>query len=237
MRVQGLGLRSYRGKYSETQTMPHKALVLHSGGLDSTVCLLLAIEKKLDVVSLGIDYGQRHRIELDVAVHQCMKMNIPRRVLRIEWDKPSRPIPQNRTLSEIKSGVSAAFLPGRNIVFLALACAEAVGMGASQVWIGVNAIDFSGYPDCRSQFVEAFRRMIAEGIPNGPEILTPLVSMTKPEIAAEGLRLGLDPGDTWSCYRPVFSVKGIAPCGRCDACILHDHAWADIRSTKGTKGR
>jgi 7-cyano-7-deazaguanine synthase len=202
-----------------------KALVLHSGGLDSTLCLLLAMEAKREVVSLGIDYGQRHRIELEYALAQCRKHGIERRVLRVEWDKPVRSMPTGRSLDEIRAGVSPAFLPGRNAVFLALACAEAAGIGAGEVWIGVNAVDFSGYPDCRREFVAAFQSMISLAIPSGPVIVAPLVRMSKPEIAAEARRLGLTPGDTWSCYQPRLTAQGVSPCRECDACILHDHAW------------
>ncbi len=202
-----------------------KVLVLHSGGLDSTLCLLMAIEAKCEVMSLGIDYGQRHRIELEYALSQCRKYNVERRLLRVEWDKPERNIPVGRSLEDMRSGVSPAFLPGRNAVFMTLASAEAVGVGADEIWIGVNSVDFSGYPDCRPEFIESFRNMIEAAIPNGPKIVTPLLSMSKPEIAAEALRLGLMPGDTWSCYQPSFTSNGISPCGQCDACILHDHAW------------
>ncbi len=202
-----------------------KALVLHSGGLDSTLCLLMAMEAKREVVSLGIDYGQRHRIELEYAWAQCRKFGVERRLLRVEWNKPARDIPTGRSLDEICSGVSPAFLPGRNAVFLTLACAEAAGTGAEEVWIGVNAVNFSGYPDCRTEFIEAFKTMITAAIPNGPEIIAPLITMSKPEIAAEARRLGLLRGETWSCYRPHFTPQGISPCGECDACVLHDHAW------------
>jgi len=202
-----------------------KALVLHSGGLDSTLCLLMAIEAKREVVSVGIDYGQRHRIELEYASAHCRKYGIERRLLRVEWDKPLRDIPTGRSVDEIRSHVSPAFLPGRNAVFLALACAEAAAMKAEEVWIGVNAIDFSGYPDCRPEFIETFNTMIGRAIPGGPRILAPLMRMSKPEIAAEASRLGLHRGDTWSCYQPQFTPCGISPCGQCDACVLHDHAW------------
>ena len=204
-----------------------KALVLHSGGLDSTLCLLLAKEAGHEVVSLGIDYGQRHHIELEYALAQCRKHGVKRRILRVEWDKPARDIPTGRSLDEIRSGVSPAFLPARNAVFLTLACAEAAGIGAAEVWIGVNAVDSSGYPDCRPEFVEAFRAMIDAAIPGGPKVVAPLIEMSKPAIAAEARRLGLAPGDTWSCYQPCFTNQGITPCGRCDACILHDHAWQE----------
>ncbi len=202
-----------------------KALVLHSGGLDSTLCLLMAKEAGRTVVSLGIDYGQRHRIELEYALAQCRKYSIERRILRVEWDKPVRDIPIGRSLDEIRVGVSPAFLPGRNVIFLSLACAEAEGIGAEEVWIGVNAVDFSGYPDCRPEFIDAFKAMIKAAIPGGPEVVAPLLRMSKPVIATEARRLGLGRGDTWSCYQPRFTPGGISPCGQCDACVLHEHAW------------
>jgi len=211
-----------------------KALVLHSGGLDSTLCLLKAKETGRNVVSLGIDYGQRHRIELEYALAQCRKHGIERRILRIEWDKPERDIPIGRSLDEIRSGVSPSFLPGRNAVFLTIACSEAMGIGAEEVWIGVNSIDFSGYPDCKPEFIEAFKVMIKAAIPHGPEIIAPLLEMSKANIAIEASRLGLAPGDTWSCYQPRFTPLGISPCGQCDACVLHNHAW-QCANNRGVK--
>ena len=202
-----------------------KAVVLHSGGMDSTLCLLLAKEAGHEVISLGIDYGQRHRIEMEYALAQCRRYGVQRRVLRVEWDKPTRDTPFGRSLDEIRSGVSRAFLPGRNAVFLTLACAEASGVGAEEVWIGVNAIDYSGYPDCRPEFIDSFRAMINCAVPGGPRVVAPLMNMSKPSIAAEAARRGIARGDTWSCYRPSLTSQGIMPCGECDACILHDHAW------------
>ena len=202
-----------------------RAAVLHSGGLDSTVCLLMAQEEEKDVISIGIDYGQRHRIELEYANYQCSRFGIPRRVIKVEWDKPARELPLDRTVDEIKSSVSSAFLPGRNMVFLALGIAEAAGLGAKELWIGVNSIDFSGYPDCSPEFVTSFSEMLRYGVPKGPAIRAPLQLLTKPEIVAIAKRLSLSSGDTWSCYRPNFSGGGVNACGRCDACKLHEHAW------------
>lgn len=207
-----------------------KAIVLHSGGLDSTLCLLMAREAGREVTSLGVDYGQRHRIELEFALAQCQRFGIQRRVLRVEWDKPVRQIPAGRSLGEIRTGISPAFLPGRNAVFLALACAEAAGIQAGEVWTGVNAVDFSGYPDCKPEFIAAFNSMIKLAIPNGPEVVAPLIHMSKAQIAADAGRLGLAEGDTWSCYQPRQSVEGLIPCGECDACVLHDHAWKHAHS-------
>ena len=210
-----------------------KAVVLHSGGLDSTVCLLLAKEAKRDVLSLGIDYGQRHRIEMEYAAGQCSRFDIARRVLRVEWDKPLRNVPLNRSLEDMRSVVSTAFLPGRNALFLTLACAEAAGIEAGEVWVGINSIDFSGYPDCKPEFLDSFTRMIVDAIPNGPKVVAPLMARTKLEIAREAQRLGLRRADTWSCYRPQLTHVGLVPCRECDACVLHDHAWNELARGEG----
>jgi len=205
-----------------------KAIILHSGGLDSTVCLLLALEQGREAISLGFDYGQKSRTELEYAIRLCKRFNVSRKVLNVSWDKPDREIPVNRKISEIGKDVSSAFLPGRNVVFLVLGCAEAAGIGASEVWIGINSIDYSGYPDCRPEFLEQFKKMIKMAIPDGPEIIAPLISLSKPEIAKEAHRLGIHPGETWSCYRPVLTENGYKPCEECDACILHKYAWKNI---------
>ncbi|MCI0559168.1 MAG: 7-cyano-7-deazaguanine synthase QueC [Nitrososphaera sp.] len=200
-------------------------LVLHSGGLDSTVCLYQAISEGHRVMSLGIDYGQSHHVELEYARRQCAELGVPRIVIEVEWEKPKRDLPLDRDLEEMAQMVSSAFLPGRNAVFLSIACAEAAGRGASEVWIGINQIDFSGYPDCTQEFLDSFVTMINVAIPNAPGIKAPLMSLTKPEIALEAVRLGIKQDDTWSCYRPQTRDRRSVPCGRCDACLLHRHAW------------
>ena len=210
--------------------MARRSLVLHSGGMDSTVCMLIARDQGADVVSLGIDYGQRHRIELQTAARLCEKFGIPRTVVSINWDKPHREIPTDRDLEQIRASVSPAFLPGRNLLFLAIASAEAAGIGADEVWIGINEVDFSGYPDCTSSFLHAFREVITVAMPDPLlSIEAPLLNMSKPEIASLAARLGLKQGDTWSCYQPVETPTGMEPCGRCDACVLHEYAWAQVR--------
>lgn len=204
-----------------------RAIVLHSGGLDSTVCLLLARNRGRDPHSLGINYGQRQQIELTFAATQCERFGIPRHVVDVAWQKPEIHIPKDRTVAEMKAGIAPTFLPGRNAVFLALACAEAAGIGATEVWLGVNAVDYSGYPDCRGSFLDAFRAMWAEAVPHPPKIVAPLVTLTKPQIAALAKDLGLNPGETWSCYAPDVTDSGTEPCGHCDACLLHAHAWRE----------
>lgn len=205
-----------------------RVIVLHSGGLDSTVALLMAVEEGLTPVSLGIDYGQRHQVELTYAEQLCQKFDVERRVLNVAWDKPVREMPMDRPVEEIRSGRSTAFLPARNIVFLSLALAEASGIGATEVWLGINAIDYSGYPDCTQDFLDSFRSIVEIAIPDGPRIRAPLIALSKPQIAEKAAELGIGPEDTWSCYRPVSTSKTIQPCGRCDACQLHKYAWEHI---------
>jgi 7-cyano-7-deazaguanine synthase len=154
-----------------------------------------------------------------------MRFGVDRRVIHVSWDKPRRVIPKNRTLSEIRRGVSPAFLPGRNGVFLMLATAEAAGLHADEVWTGINSIDFSGYPDCRPEFLKSFRKMLSFAIPTGPKIVAPLQTKSKPSIGRLAKRLGLRSEDTWSCYRPKVTKSGISPCNECDACKLHGLAW------------
>ena len=134
-----------------------------------------------------------------------------RKVLRVEWDKPVLQIPSGRAVEEMRRTVSPAFLPGRNAVFLALACAEAAGIGASEVWVGVNAVDFSGYQDSAPEFIDAFRKMIRKAMPPGPKIVAPLLHMSKPQIARSAYRLGVRRGDVWCCYRPALTARGVDP--------------------------
>src|SRR6202008_727849 len=169
--------------------------------------------------------GQRHHVEMEYAERLCARFGIERRVIDVNWDTPQITVPKDRSVAEMKEGIAPTFVPGRNAVFLALACAEAAGFGATEVWLGVNAVDYSGYPDCRESFLTAFRKMWAEAVPGGPRIVAPLVTLTKPEIAAHARALGLAPGETWSCYAPETRGDGVAqPCGHCDACLLHAHA-------------
>jgi 7-cyano-7-deazaguanine synthase len=160
-----------------------KVVVLHSGGLDSTTCLYHAHAEKHHAVSLGIDYGQRLRVELLFADRQCREKGIERQVIEVKWTKPDRPIPLDREIGHIRAQASAAFLPGRNLVFLAIASAHAAGIDADEVWTGINSIDFSGYPDCTLEFFDAYCMAHRIGIPGGPQIKAPLLHKTKPEIA------------------------------------------------------
>lgn len=205
-----------------------RVLVLHSGGMDSTTCLYRAHREGAEVISLGIDYGQRLAVELMYAERHCANLGVPREVVRVEWRKPDREIPLDRSIEEMSASVSPAFLPGRNALFLSIACAHASGIGAEEVHIGLNAVEFSGYPDCTPSFLSAFIAMMAEANPDGPRIVAPLLNLAKSEIAAMALDLGIGEHDTWSCYRPQVREVGVIPCGACDACRLHEHAWRAI---------
>jgi 7-cyano-7-deazaguanine synthase len=209
--------------------MSKKILVLHSGGMDSTVCLYREFaEPNSEVVSLGIDYGQRHSVEMLFASKQCAIKNIERQVINVNWEKPARELPVGRTIRQIKNEPSPAFLPSRNLVFLALGSAHAAGVGAEELHIGINSIDFSGYPDCTPAFFDAFSNVHTLAGASDVRIIAPLLSMTKPSIATLAASLGICRTDTWSCYRPKIDGGKVTPCGECDACKLHEYAWKNM---------
>lgn len=216
------------------------AVVLLSGGLDSMVTAAIARERGFRVHALSIDYGQRHRRELEAARRIVSKLEIERQV---ELSLDMRAFGGSALTAEIdvpKGGVGddipVTYVPARNLVFLALttACAEAAG--AADVFIGVNALDYSGYPDCRPEFIESFAEAARLGTKMGSEgaqftVHTPLQYMTKSQIAAECDRLGLDPAWSWSCYDPT--EDGTA-CGLCDSCRLRKKGFAEAGITDST---
>ena len=214
--------------------MAGRAVVLCSGGVDSTTTMAMARSLGLDIYALTFDYGQRHRFELDAARrvaaalgarrHQITRINLTAEggfggsALVGEGD-----VPRRRKPSEIAAGIPATYVPARNLIFLSFATAWAEIVGANDVFIGVNAVDFSGYPDCRPEFVEAFQKVARLATRVGVErgatlrIQTPVIHMTKGEIIRNGLELGVDFSLTHSCYDP--DERGRA-CGECDACQL-----------------
>ena len=196
--------------------------------MDSTVCLYEAVASGYDTVSLGVDYGQKHLIELYFAQRQCDAKAIRREIVHVNWTKPERTLPLERGVDEIRKTVSSAFLPGRNLLFLALASAHAAGIGADEVWTGINSVDFSGYPDCTPAFLEAYSAVHRIGVGAGA-VCAPLLGKSKPQIAMRAMELGLSRYDTWSCYRPQIVSDAVVPCGKCDACRLHAYAWDQIK--------
>jgi len=220
---------------SATEPNPAKplAVVLLSGGLDSMVTAALAMEAGFEVHALSVDYGQRHKLELQSAKHIASKLGLSGHT-QIALDlRAFGGSALTDAIDVPKSGVGndipVTYVPARNLVFLALttACAEAAG--ARDVFIGVNALDYSGYPDCRPEFIASFAETARLGTKAGVEgapftIHAPLQHMTKADIAGECARLGLDPAWSWSCYDPA--PEGIA-CGLCDSCRLRKKGFAE----------
>lgn len=209
------------------------AVVLLSGGLDSMVSAARAVEVGFAVHALTVNYGQRHRIELDRAKTIAEKLNL---VSQTEIALDLRSFGGSALTDDIdvpKAGVGndipVTYVPARNLVFLALTTACAEAKAARDIFIGVNALDYSGYPDCRPEFIESFAETARLGTKAGVEgsplkIHAPLQHLTKADIAAECARLGLDPAWSWSCYDPTWD--GLA-CGKCDSCRLRKKGFAE----------
>jgi 7-cyano-7-deazaguanine synthase len=215
-----------------SSTVP-KAVVLVSGGLDSMVAAALAREAGFGLLALTVDYGQRHRIELAAAERIAAALCAERHVV-LPLDL--RPFGGSALTADIdvpKGGVGdevpVTYVPARNTIFLSLALGWAEAAGASDIYIGVNALDYSGYPDCRPDFVAAFERLASLATKAGAEgetfrIAAPLLDMTKADIVREADRLGLDSGLSWSCYDPA---PGGRHCGLCDSCRLRARGFEE----------
>lgn len=219
------------------------AVVLLSGGLDSMVTAALAQERGFAVHALSVDYGQRHRLELESARRIAGRLGAARHV-EIALDLRSfGGSALTDTIDVPKGGVGedipVTYVPARNLVFLALTTAFAEASGARDVFIGVNALDYSGYPDCRPEFVASFAETARLGTKAGVEgspfrIHAPLQNMTKADIARECARLGLDPAWSWSCYDPTPDGQA---CGLCDSCRLRKKGFAEAGIADSTHYR
>lgn len=209
-----------------------QAVVLLSGGLDSMVSAGIARERGFAVNALTIDYNQRHRRELDAAAHIARVIGAERHVV---MPLDLRAFGGSALTDDIvvpKDGVGddipVTYVPARNLVFLSLTLAWAEAIGASDIFIGVNALDYSGYPDCRPEFIAAFEQLASLATAKGVggarfRVHTPLIALTKAQIIERGLALGLDYGLTHSCYDPS---DGGRPCRRCDSCVLRAAGFA-----------
>ncbi len=212
-------------------TLPRKAVCLLSGGLDSATCLAVARRQGFQCYALSFDYGQRHRIELDsarriardlgAAWHAVLRIDLRAfggSALTDDWE-----VPKGRSPEELGKGIPVTYVPARNTVFLACALAWAESLGAADIFLGVNAIDYSGYPDCRPEFIEAFERLANLATQAGVEgriqfkIHTPLIRLSKAEIVRLADSLRVDFRLTHSCYDPDERGR---PCGECDSCLL-----------------
>ena len=212
--------------------MRRSAVVLLSGGLDSMVCAALAREGGFEVIALTIDYGQRHRIELEAAA--VIAEDLASRHITLPLDLRAfggSALTANIAVPKggVEQGIPVTYVPARNTIFLSLALGLAEASGARDIFIGVNALDYSGYPDCRPDFIAAFQALADQATKAGAEgghftIHAPLQHMTKADIAREATRLGLDAGLSHSCYDPAADGRH---CGRCDACRLRARGFAE----------
>lgn len=226
--------------------MPRRpAVVLLSGGLDSTTTLARAIEQGFEAHALTVRYGQRHGVEISRAAEQARRLGArEHRVVDVDLAFAGGSALTDRTIPVPRAGDAAAgeipvtYVPARNTVLLALALAWAETLGAEDVFIGANVLDYSGYPDCRPEFFEAFERLgnlaTRSGVEGRPlRIRAPLLHMTKAEIVREAVRLGVDLGRTLSCYDPDPSG---APCGACEACRLRAKGFREAGVTDPSVG-
>ena len=217
--------------------MLKRCVVLLSGGLDSATTAAIAREEGFEVFALTLAYGQRHELELRsaalVADHLKLKSHriaeIPVGLFGGSALTDDIEVPKDRDESQRSGEIPVTYVPARNTVFLSLALAYAESLGAWDIFCGVNAVDYSGYPDCRPEFIAAFQTMARLATKFGVEgaqitIRAPLINRTKPDIIRMGLALGVDYSVTHSCYDPVSD----RPCGRCDSCLIRVQAFRDI---------
>jgi 7-cyano-7-deazaguanine synthase len=213
-----------------------KAVVLVSGGLDSATTAAIALDRGYAVYALTFRYGQRHDIEVAAASRVAQSLGVARHVVQTidlrafggSALTDSIDVPKSESVDNIGAGIPATYVPARNTIFLAFALAFAEVVDSRDIFIGVNAVDYSGYPDCRPDFVQAFQTLANLATRAGVEgaritIHAPLISMSKSEIIREGLRLGVDYSLTHSCYDPT--ANGIA-CGACESCLLRKDGFS-----------
>jgi len=211
-----------------------KAVVLLSGGLDSATVLAIARAERRDCIALSFAYGQRHEIELAAARRVVAAASVAEHVV---YPLDLRQFGASALTDDIdvpkdqvgKSGIPITYVPARNTIFLAVALGLAEAREAGEIWLGVNAVDYSGYPDCRPDFIDAFQQVIVRGTRSGiergqPRIVTPLMTMTKADIIRRGVELGVDYAITHSCYDPDATGRA---CGHCDSCLLRKHGFGE----------
>ncbi len=215
-----------------------REVVLLSGGQDSATVLALARDEGYEPYALSFSYGQRHVWELEAAARVAASIGVAQhRVAKIDLRifggsalTDEIDVPKGRSADDMSHGIPITYVPARNTIFLSFALAWAEVLGSSDIFIGVNALDYSGYPDCRPEFIEAFERMANLATKAGVEgwqalkIHTPLIAMSKAEIIRRGVELGVDYGLTSSCYDPSAAGE---PCGECDSCLLRRQGFRE----------
>jgi len=220
--------------------MPGRAVVLLSGGLDSATTLAIAREEGFECFALSFDYGQRHARELESAKQVAASLGAARHLtLRLDLRAiggsaltDDIAVPKGRSREAIGAGIPVTYVPARNTIFLSHALAWAEALGSQDIFMGVNALDYSGYPDCRPEFIEAFERLAnlatKAGVEGGSRfrVHTPLIALSKAQIVARAFELGVDLSLTWSCYEPEPDGRA---CGLCDSCLLRKKGFAEAR--------
>ncbi len=220
--------------------MAPKAVVLLSGGLDSATCMYIARERGFEIEAISFDYRQRHSVELTAARNLAASCGANHTVIDVNLRAiggsaltADIDVPKGGAHLHGAQAIPATYVPVRNLVFLSLAYALAEARQCTAIFTGVNAIDYSGYPDCRPDFIASFAKTAALASKTGregraAEILTPLIEMSKTDIAAEALRLSVPIAQTWSCYDPQVFAHKFAPCEQCDACVLRAQGFAAL---------
>ena len=221
-------------------TEKKKAVVLVSGGLDSATALAIAKSQGFELHAISFDYGQRHRQELEAARRVCLAQDVAEHVsFKVDTSifrgsalTNDLPVPHNRDESAMAVGIPVTYVPARNTIFLSVGLGLAESIGANDLFIGVNSVDYSGYPDCRPEFIAAFETMANLATKAGVEgqrlrIHTPLILLSKAEIIRTGLSLGVDYGLTHSCYDPLPDGTS---CGECDSCQLRLKGFQEAAS-------
>ena len=216
--------------------MSKKAVVLLSGGLDSATVMAMALAAGYEVYAVSFQYGQRHCVELDCAVEQAAVGATQHKVVDIDLSSfggsaltADIDVPKHETVDELTEEIPITYVPARNTIFLSYALAWAEVLEADDIFIGVNALDYSGYPDCRPEFISAYETMANLATVAGVKgrkltIHTPLIDLTKAEIIQRGLDLGVDYAKTTSCYDPLPDGRA---CGHCDSCLLRKKGFRD----------
>jgi len=211
--------------------MSKKAIILLSGGLDSTTTLYYAKNKGYQCHALIFDYGQRHKKEIVQGVRVAKLAKVSYQIIKIKlpWKGSSLldtrySLPVTRSLKTIGKGIPSTYVPARNTIFLSFALSYAEAIGAKAIFIGANAVDFSGYPDCRPDYYKAFQAVIKKGVKAARiQVKTPLIKMTKAQIIRLGMKLKAPLDLTWSCYQ-----GGKKPCGVCDSCRLREKGFSSL---------
>lgn len=220
------------------ETNPKKAVVLLSGGLDSSTVLAIARSQSYALYALSFSYGQRHVIELEAARRVAASIGVQdHRIAAIDLRifggsalTADIAVPKGRDADQMSHGIPITYVPARNTIFLSFALAWAEVLGSSDIFIGVNALDYSGYPDCRPEFISSFEKMANLATKAGVEgrqalrIHTPLIDLTKAQIVHRGFELGVDYSLTSSCYDPSPTGE---PCGQCDSCLLRQKGFRE----------